>query len=132
VWTARVLFHLPYYRARMRVRRSEEAVSYHSTRLGVRATLSATYGPAGAVFRPEPGSLEYFLTERYCLYTTNRRNTLLRVDIHHPAWPLQPAEAVFRTNTMARAAGIMLPMDRPLVHFARRQDVVAWRPVRVE
>jgi uncharacterized protein len=132
VWTARVLFHLPYYRARMRVERSQDAIAYRSRRVGRRdgdATLVATYGPVGPVYRAMPGSLEYFLTERYCLYTTDRRGRPLRVEIHHPPWRLQPAEAVFQANTMPQAAGLALPPGPPLLHFSRRQDAVAWRPV---
>ena len=52
----------------------------------------------------------------------------LWLDIHHPAWPLQPADAQFTRNTMAEATGLSLPDVPPLLHFARRQDMVAWTP----
>jgi hypothetical protein len=65
------------------------------------------------------------LTERYCLYGDRGR---LRAEIHHPPWPLQPASASFAVNTMAPVA---LPEREPVLHFARRQDVVVWRPVAV-
>jgi hypothetical protein len=32
---------------------------------------------------------------------------------------------------MADACGIRLPALKPLLHFARRQDAVAWLPRRV-
>ncbi len=78
------------------------------------------------------GTLEYFLTERYCLFTVNRSGKVLRVDIHHPPWTLQPADAEFSDNTMAAAAGITLPDTAPLLHVAGRQDVVAWMPVKAD
>jgi hypothetical protein len=53
------------------------------------------------------------------------------VDIHHPPWPLQEAEAQIDVNTMADAAGIRLPGIAPLLHFCRRQDVVVWMLKRV-
>jgi uncharacterized protein YqjF (DUF2071 family) len=55
-----------------------------------------------------------------------------RLDIHHPPWPLQRARATIDRNTMAALSGIALPDDLPLLHFARRQDMVAWSPVAIE
>lgn len=132
VLAARTLFGLPYFLASMRVATEGDAVHYASRRLASasRAELVATYRPGGPPAAPVPGSLEYFLTERYCLFTVDRRRRVHRVDIHHPPWPLQPAGAEFAINTMADAAGIRLPSAPPLLHYARRQDIVAWPPVR--
>ena len=131
VWTARALFHLPYHQASIAVeRRGGGTIEYRSRRIGGGAAFEARYGPAGAAVAPAPGSLEHFLTERYCLFTVDRANRLCRVDIHHPPWPLQPAAAEIRVNTLARAAGIPLPSTPPILHFATRQDVVNWPLVR--
>ena len=75
------------------------------------------------------GSLEYFLTERYCLYTIDESGRPLRADIQHPPWPLQPADATIRVNTMTRPWRIELPAEAPLLHYARLQQVVIW-PLR--
>ncbi len=75
-----------------------------------------------------PGTLEHWLTERYCLYTV-AGNDVFRAEIHHPQWPLQDAEAEIMENTMASAAGIELPDVRPVLHFAKRLDVLIW-PLR--
>lgn len=72
------------------------------------------------------GSLEHFLTERYCLYTFDKAWHFYRLQIHHPPWPLQAAEAEIRVNTMADACGIPRPLMSPTLHFAKRQDMVAW------
>jgi hypothetical protein len=77
------------------------------------------------------GSLEYFLTERYCLYAVDHQFRAYRLDIHHPLWGLETAEADIRVNTMAEAAGIRLPSTAPLLHFARRQDMVCWAPEKI-
>lgn len=131
VQTARILFNLPYYRASMLVRQRGEIIDYRSDRTGGRAqaTFVATYAPRGPASPPAPGSLEYFLTERYCLYQLNHRGRPYRLDIHHPPWPLQAAQAEIRRNTMADAAGVKLPDTAPFLHFARRQDMIAWWPV---
>jgi uncharacterized protein YqjF (DUF2071 family) len=128
VLAARTMFGLPYFPASMRVVREDDAVHYSSRRVAsrVRAELQATYRPVGPPAAPEAGSLEHFLTERYCLFTVDRRRRVRTVDIHHPPWPLQRAEAAFAINTMADAAGIRLPGTSPLLHYARRQDVVVW------
>ena len=130
VRVARTLFHLPYFTAEMNVEATDGRTAYESTRTdrnGREAKFAATYGAVADPEPPRPGTLEHFLTERYCLFTVNRRGRPCSVDIHHPPWPLQAAEAEIRTNTMAAAAGLALPHDSPLLHFSRRQDMVAWR-----
>lgn len=129
VWGARRAFRLPYFHARMRTRRRDGVVTYSSERLssdGEPATFQGLYRPRGARFVAAADSLEYFLTERYCLYTFDERLRVYRADIHHPPWPLQEAEAKIETNTMAEPLGIRLT-EEPLLHFARRQDVLIWR-----
>ena len=73
----------------------------------------------------EKGALEHWLSERYCLYTVVR-DSVYRAEIHHHPWPLQDATAEFSTNTMASAAGVQLPAIQPLLHFARRLEVLIW------
>ena len=130
VWTARALFNLPYYRASMALTRRGTQIEYESRRGrdGHAAELVATYGPVGTAFHPIPGSLEYFLTERYCLYNRDRGGAPYRLEIHHPPWTLQPAHATLTRNSMADASGLALPSESPVLHFVERQDVVAWMP----
>jgi len=130
VRAARTLFNLPYFTAAMSVSPIGDAFAYQSRRETGGAEFVATYGPAGGAFEPEPGTLEYFLTERYCLYNLDRRGRPYRMDIHHPPWTLQPARAELTRNTMAGASGIALS-EQPLLHFAARQDMVAWLPERL-
>jgi uncharacterized protein YqjF (DUF2071 family) len=126
VAVARLLFGLPYFVAAIEVRRSG-VVEYRSRRRGrPAAAFAATYGPVGRVFEPRSGTLEHFLTERYSLYTVDKERRPWRLEIHHPPWPLQPARADIRVNTMCAPIGIELPDHEPLLHFAARQDMVAW------
>lgn len=128
VATARVLAHLPYFWASMRVRVDGRRIRYTSTRLSARhrVVFRGTYWPAGPVYEAAPRSLESFLAERYCLYTQSPRGTLERIQVHHWPWPLQRAEAEIELNTVASAQGIALPAGPPLLHYARRLDVVGW------
>ena len=105
-------------------------IRYRSRRLGGRAEFGARYRPTGGLFHASPGSLEYFLTERYCLYAVPVPGRVLRVEIDHPPWPLQIAEAEIERNSMTRPLGISLPESAPLLYFSERQEVVNWGPVR--
>jgi uncharacterized protein YqjF (DUF2071 family) len=129
VTAARTVFGLPYFTASIDVQVDPGNVAYRSNRTsrdGAPAELRARYHPMGPVFNAAPGTLEWFLTERYCLYTVDASFHAQRLEIHHPPWPLQLAAAEIETNTMASAAGLRLPSMAPLLHFARRQDMVAW------
>ncbi len=132
VRAARTLLNLPYYVASMSVVGSASRVSYHSVRrIGSSekpAEFLGNYEPSGLPGLAAEGPLEYFLTERYCLYNLNRRGRPYRLDIHHPRWLLQPARAEIVQNTMVEAAGLSTPGEPPLLHFSKRQDMVAWAP----
>ena len=124
VEAAKLLYHLPYFKARIsKVGRGAD-VAFDCVREAEHRVWSGTYRPDGELFHALPGSLEHFLTERYCLYTVDRRGRLSRAEIHHPPWPLQKAEAEIELNTMPPDR--IEPAGKPLLHFSRRQDVVLW------
>lgn len=130
VAAARTAFGLPYFFAGMRVDREGDWIRYRSRRHGAgpRALFEGRYRADGPARTPEPGSLDHFLTERYCLYTVDRRLRPVRLEIQHPPWQLQPAVLELQISTMAEAAGLTLPTTPPLLHFSERQDMVAyWR-----
>jgi len=133
VIAARTLFHLPYFHARMEHVVDGDEVRYRSVRRRDPAGLgfSARYRPIGPVTAAAPGSLEHWLTERYCLYATGAGGRLTRAEVHHPPWPLQQAEAHIERNELAEPHGLELPGPPPLLHYAQRMDVVVWplRPV---
>jgi uncharacterized protein YqjF (DUF2071 family) len=133
VWGARTFLNLPYFQANMSVCSSAQ-VRYTSQRNGSAglAEFRAAYQPDGSPFHPADGTLEWFLTERYCLYHLDRRGRPARLEIHHPRWLLQRAQAAIEVNTMGRVNGIDLPARPPLLHFAKRQDMVAWLPERLQ
>lgn len=120
---------MPYFDARMSVRTREQTVHYESKRIHRRAPsaeLSAVYQPSGPIYHAAPGSLDHWLTERYCLYAALEPERIVYGEIHHPPWSLQPAEAELRMNTMTQGLGIDLNGAKPLCHFAVFQEVVAW------
>ena len=130
---ARASYKLPYFHAAMLIRSSGESFEYSSRRLQMPrpADFHARYQPVSAPSVREKGSIEYFLTERYCLYTVHR-GSVLRAYIHHAPWQLQDAEAEFGINTVPQASGIDLPDNKPLLHFSRTLEVLVWWPEKAE
>jgi len=129
VWGARALFHLPYFRARMHIEARAGGFRYTSERThrgAPPAEFAAEYGLVGDCFLAEPGSLEYWLTERYSLVAANRRGRLLEGPIHHRPWPLQRAVATIERNTMGACHGLDLRAAPDHVLYADHLDVVAW------
>ena len=131
VWTARRWFHLPYFRATMKCARDGDVVSYESTRTHPGANPArfvGTYGPTGPVAPAKEGSLDHFLTERYCLYAIDAEGGAWQGDVEHEPWQLQPAQAEVTVNTMSPIA---LPDEAPVLHFASCIDVNIGRLKRI-
>ena len=120
---SRRLTGLPYSHARMSLERHDGWVEVECARVGDPGRVfSGRYRAAGKVFHTQPGSLESFLAERYCLYATDAGGALLRGENHHGPWALQRAEAELELVTIA-------PLElsgTPLCHFSSRQDAVLW------
>ena len=139
---ARAFYGLPYFFAEMSIRKistrnDSERFQYTSTRItstGMTnsnpAELGVQYWPVSEPRVRQATSLEAFLSERYCLYTV-RQGKVCRAYIHHLPWRLQDAQAEFEVNTIARAAGLDLPSEPPLLHFSRLLEVLIWWPQRV-
>ena len=134
VRVARTLFHLPYRDAKITLSRDGEWYRYASERTEkgyANATFVGQYRPVGEVFYAQPGTLEYWLTARYCLYTADRRGRVLRGEIDHPPWPLQPAELKTDTNSMFDD---LLPgcEGEPHLLFSKDIAVKAWLNQRIQ
>jgi uncharacterized protein YqjF (DUF2071 family) len=128
---ARSVVHLAYFWAKMRRGIADDGtIRYSSTRLLPQPDVrfDASYrGLGGISLVTTPGTLEYFLTARYCLFTRYARSVFV-THIHHLPWPLEPAEARIHLNQLPRAHGIALPESTPLLHFSRRLEVYIWSP----
>ncbi|MBX9724946.1 MAG: DUF2071 domain-containing protein [Candidatus Obscuribacterales bacterium] len=127
VRVARQFFHLPYFDAKMSLNFDGNEVIYKSSRTSSGQIFEARYYPVGKILEPTKDSIEHFLTERYCLYTTDKRGRIYQGVIHHLPWTLQIAQAEIQTNTMISAdLGFTLPKSKPLLHFSKSIDTVEW------
>ena len=122
---ARVGYGLPYRWARMSVKHDASRIHYKSSRINSRADfVRATVETGNAI---PTGELEFFLTERYRLYTTFA-GAIAFADVEHEPWRLQECRAVRLEQSLLRAAGLPVPQTDPLLHFSKGVDVRVGRP----
>lgn len=134
----RTFYRLPYHWADMRIEERREGDFWFASRrrMSRRSVMFAAryrgLGPTSKTADSRPGSLEYFLTERYCLFTRDRDGNPMRANIHQVPCPLEDAEADIERNDLAAAMGIRLPNVPPVLHYSRRLAVYVWQlePVR--
>jgi hypothetical protein len=128
VLAARKFYHLPYFHASMSSREVGGDIHYFSRRNEGSAEFRGHYRAASEVELRQPGKFDHWATERYCLYTVHKE-AVYGCEIHHRPWPLQDAEAEFEINSVASASGVKLSDGKPMLHFARRLEVLIW-PLR--
>ena len=131
VWGARTFYHLPYFNAEMSLVQQGDSIKYHSTRKDARgapAQLDAEWTIGEPLAQARPGSVEFFLTERYCLYS-HHREQLYRSRIFHQPWPLRSASLDAYQSSMVESLGIEEPKGEPLLHYAESLGVNIW-PLR--
>lgn len=128
VLTARTFFHLPYCNAEMSLDQKGETIIYSSRRpedAAPAAELDATWMTGETIPFSNPGSLEFFLTERYCLYASHKQN-LYRGRIFHEPWSLRKASLKSFSSTMIESHKLPTPKGGPLLHYAEEISVDIW------
>jgi uncharacterized protein YqjF (DUF2071 family) len=157
VWGARTFYSLPYFNATMSLNQKENVIDYSSVRSDGRtysqffaadaagfradfdssqfpkpppARLEASWKIGEPLPRSRPGEIEFFLTERYCLYSY-RSGQLYRSHIFHDPWPLRVAAVHSCKSTMIESLGIAQPEGEPLLHYAESIAVDIWPLQRV-
>jgi uncharacterized protein YqjF (DUF2071 family) len=133
---ARVAYGLPYFHARMSMQvgggEGTATIDYRSRRTSGGASFAGHYRPTGAVAAAAPGTLEFFLAERYLLYSSTGR-ALRTARVHHAPYPLQPASSAAVAQTVTDAARLSpeaFAGPPPVVHYAREVDVAIFAPRR--
>lgn len=125
VWAARRFFYLPYWRARIDFTHGPDGCRFRSERMASALTFEASYRPITPPFEAQPGSLDAFLAERYCLYARAPGGDLYRADVHHFPWPLQRAEGEVNAAELLKPHGLSVS-GAPLLHFSSGVDTVVW------
>jgi len=90
VLLARIFFGLPYQHATMQADFGS-VIDYRSTRRGTSEESRFVWRPEGSTRVAGPGSLEFFLLERYHLYS-NRNGRLFRGTVAHAPYEFRAAK----------------------------------------
>lgn len=122
---ARTFFHLPYYNADISMD-GKRKIKYRLKRTDdPPAQFKADWSVGDALPKSQPGSREFFLTERYLLYT-EFEGELYRARIHHEPWQLYQAELTNFGSTLLEAKQIPQPKTHPILHHAEEVSVDIW------
>lgn len=120
VRAARSIFHLAYRDASIRVIPLQPfgtGFDYATTRPDESAGMHLIYSPEGELRIAQPGTLEFFLIERYVLYASDHTG-LYRGRVHHAPYELRDASVRLLEETLLRACGLLRPQSSPLVHYS--------------
>jgi uncharacterized protein YqjF (DUF2071 family) len=132
VAAGRSIVHLPYTRASIGAACDGTDLAYDLQRIDRRApparfSVQATCGPETRT--ATAGTLEHWLVERYCFFTTVGGLRTVRGDVAHEPWPLSDAAATIGENRLLDTADLTPLVAVPLVHASRGVRTQAW-PLR--
>jgi uncharacterized protein YqjF (DUF2071 family) len=123
---ARTFFHLPYYNADIELNQEGKTIDYALTRTEKPpAEFKGSWEIGELIHYAHPGSLEFFLTERYSLYSEDD-GEIFRSRIYHQPWPLQKATLLSFDSTMIESHDLPGPEGDPLLHYAEEISVDIW------
>ncbi len=139
VAAARAAYKLPYFLSQIEFFASKEPVptidfTAHrdDPRGATPANVRVRYQPMeGIVTQAAPGTVEYFLIERYILYATDEKHHLHRARVHHQPYPIQRADVSDLEETLIWAAGVRRSQTHPLRHYASEVNVRVYPLERV-
>jgi uncharacterized protein YqjF (DUF2071 family) len=109
VATARIFFHLPYFRAAIDIEHDGVKVEYRHRRLAPTpgpASLRVSYDIGDAAPPSVVGSLQHFLVERYLFYTFRDDGVLVRGRVHHAPYAVKSACLETIDDSLVAAAGV--------------------------
>jgi uncharacterized protein YqjF (DUF2071 family) len=125
---ARTFFLVPYFTAEMSLKQSGRKIVYHSRRTqrdAPAAKFDATWEFGDALTESQPGSLEFFLTERGCFYTVSN-TSVYRCRVYHAPWKLRAAEVSSYKSSMIESHRLPTPVGEPLLHYSEELTVDVW------
>jgi len=126
VMGARTFYHLPYYNAEIDLQQRGSTIDYDLKRTEKPAAeFKGSWKIGETVPFSHPGSLEFFLTERYCLYSEHN-DKLYRARIFHQPWPLQNAAMNSYDATMIESLGLKSPQGEPVLNSTESLNVEIW------
>lgn len=111
---ARRAFHLPYEHAVMRNRKMGNHIDYLSRRKAIGALdMEFGYEMPTSTRAAEVNSLEWFLVERYLLFSANPAGRIFRGRVHHKPYQIAPAVCTRWSAEPLRLNGFPVPLAPP-------------------
>ncbi len=126
---ARKFFSLPYFDARMGVADDGDRITYEGIRNDLKTGSTITCEVGMKLPESTPGSLEYFLVERYLLFVF-RLGRLYQGRVFHEPYSLRVASVAGVEENLIKAAGIV-PRDFEHAVFSPGVDVRVYRLTEV-
>ncbi len=129
VKAARWGWALPYFHAAMRIDREGEWFEYESRRRdgALDANHKVRYRPSKLLGPSAPGTFEYFLLERYLLFSI-KKGVVYEGQVHHVPYPAQEVELASIEDGLVSAAGLVPEAAPCAVHYATGVDVEVFGP----
>lgn len=113
VWTARTFFHLPYQHSRMSAQVPlPRTVDYSNHRNGDTTASRFHYTLSSSTTAAQPGTLDFFLVERYLLFANTPRG-LRCGQVHHVPYPVATAEVARFDTRLLQLNGFTEPKIAP-------------------
>lgn len=124
---ARAAVRLPYFWARIERNRAGAHHRYssmrHTTGLSLPASFVASWETLAEIACAERGSLEYFLMERYTLFSRAFGRKLWIGRVRHPRWPLQAIRDLRLEQTIDLGDGLPRLSGEALAFYSPGVDV---------
>ncbi|KKI92857.1 hypothetical protein WQ54_06630 [Bacillus sp. SA1-12] len=132
---AKKWYRLPYHSAEISFRKEGQTFHCQSRRKGYEHTpivFKSKYVPISGVYFPKEGTLDHWLTERYCLFSSHNGINIYCGEIHHRPWPLQKAEIELGINTLFTPYQFDLSGVNPIAHFSTGVDSLMWNIKKIQ
>lgn len=121
---------LPYFHANMWMKEENRSYHMYSSRRGLLAKWEVIYQPSGGKFTPDQSSVDYWLLERYVLWT-NKNNSLYQADISHENWEVSRAKFQIQDNTLFSFLPGQDQNIEPIAHYVNFKSSVNWIPRKI-
>lgn len=126
-------YRLPYHPANATVRVDGGTIHYTSVRKsGKPLVFKGRCTPSNGAYFPVSGTLDHWLTEKYCFYTTRNKQDIYYGEIHHLPWPLKKADIQIDQHTLFSPLNIDLSKAAPIAHFSEGVDSLMWNGKRLK
>lgn len=113
---AQNFFHLPYHWATMSEQRKDDWIHYrcHPKKAPAEEITEIVYAGGGDLPKPEPGSFEYFLVERYLLFAhRSDPDRLYTGRVYHSPYPVCEAKVDSLDSSAMRRVGFDVDSKQP-------------------